>query len=646
MTVAAVAGWLAVAAGAGLLMTSAWLIGQAALRPSIAALQVSIVGVRFFSLSRSVCRYLERLTAHDATLRLLGRLRVGFYRAVEPLAPAGLEGHRQGDLLARVVADVDTLQGFYLQVLRPPLVALPSMALMAGLLGWYEPRLAGLLVLAWALVAVGIPWLTRPLGRDLGSRLIQTRAELHVLLVDQVRGIADLLVHGAADDHQRRVARCSGTLLGLRRRSADLAALHEALGGLTVQWTALAAVALAVPLVRQQVLEGPALVVIAVGVLAAFEAVLPLPDLWRTLAESRAAATRLFGIAGVDRAEVGPRSAPIGGSPGSASDEAAAAAWFEAAAAPGSDRDPHPTRPLLPAEVAPRWPVPGGSSPGPVSPPDLVLEGIGFAYPGRGPILDQVSLTVSAGQRVALVGASGSGKSTLFHLLLRFRAPARGRVLVNGQDLSERAPEAARAWFSVLSQGSHLFGATVRENLLLARPQATDEELEAACCRAGIDEVIRALPQGYDTWIGEQGVNLSAGEAQRLALARTLLQDGPILLLDEPTARLDPFSVQRVHQGLLAASAGRTTLWITHRLNGLAAVDRICVLANGRVAETGTHAELLTRPQGQYRRLWDLQRQAAVLATSPLDGVDPGGRFETDRTAPQGQQGYREDESC
>lgn len=612
MAVAAVAGWLAMAAGAGLLMTSAWLIGQAALRPSIAALQVSIVGVRFFSLSRSVCRYLERLSAHDATLRLLGRLRVGFYRAVEPLAPAGLEGHRQGDLLARAVADVDTLQGFYLQVLRPPLVALPSMVLMAGLLGWYEPRLTGLLVLAWALVAVGIPWLTRPVGRDLGSRLIQTRAELHVLLVDQVRGIADLLVHGAADDHQRRVARCSGALLGLRRRSADLAALHEALGGLTVQWAALAAVALAVPLVRQQVLEGPALVVIAIGVLASFEAVLPLADLWRALGESRAAGTRLFGIAGIDRAEAGPRTAPAGS----------------------------------PADPDPRWPVPGGRSPGPVSPPDLVLEDLGFAYPGRGPILDQVSLTVPAGQRVALVGASGCGKSTLFHLLLRFRAPDRGRILLDGQDLSERSPEAARAWFSVLGQGSHLFGATVRENLLLARPQAIDEELEAACCRAGIHAVIRDLPQGYDTWIGEQGVTLSAGEAQRLALARTLLQDGPILLLDEPTARLDPFSAQTVHQGLMAASAGRTTLWITHRLNGMAAMDRIGVLANGRVVETGTHAELLARPQGQYRRLWDLQRQAAVLATSPLDGVDLGGRFETDRTAPQGQQGHGEDGSC
>ncbi|MFH1570597.1 MAG: ABC transporter ATP-binding protein, partial [Gemmatimonadota bacterium] len=276
--------------------------------------------------------------------------------------------------------------------------------------------------------------------------------------------------------------------------------------------------------------------------------------------------------------------------------------------ADGVDAEPEVAAEL---EGPPAVPIP--LPPGPLA---LRLLEVSFRYPGPGnpAALSRVSLEVPAGGRVAVVGPSGAGKSTLVHLLLRFWECQSGRLEVGGTDLRQIPLEQLRACFGVVPQRTHLFAGTVRQNLLLARPDAPPEALEAACRAARLHEVVQALPQGYDTWLGDRGFLLSGGERQRLAVARALLRRAPVLLLDEATAHLDGRTEAELLEDVLGLAGAYTLLVISHRLAGLERMDRIYFLERGSAAESGTHAELLARPGGRYRRFYDLERQGVVIA--------------------------------
>lgn len=560
MALATLLGVATIAGSLGLMTTSAYLIAKAALRPSIAELQVAIVGVRFFGIARGLLRYLERIVAHDVTFRLLARLRTWFYAALEPLAPARLLYYRSGDLLARIVADVETLQNFYLRVLAPPLVALLVALLAAVLVGSFHPSLAGVLLAFLALTGVGLPGLTRLLGRSTGQRLVQVRAGLNNVLVDGIQGAAELLAFGQEERHLDRLRTLSRELGSLQGRMAGLGGLQSALAGLLLNLAVVATLALAIPLVRSGRLDGVYLALLALAVMAGFEAVLPLPQAFQNLESSLEAARRLLEIV---------------------------------------DTRPAVADPPLPAPLPTTF--------------DLRVEELRFAYnPGEPPALDGLNFDLPAGHRLAVVGPSGAGKTTLVHLLLRFWDYQDGRILLGGRELREYGQEELRRAIAVVSSHTHLFNATVRENLLLAHPEASQAELVAAARQAQIHDVIASLPQGYDTFIGEQGVRLSAGQRQRLAIARALLKDAPLLILDEPTAGLDALTERAVLAALQALMAGRTTLLITHRLVGLEAADEILVLHAGQVVERGCHSDLLQQG-GLYARMWALQRQVLTL---------------------------------
>ena len=550
-------GALTIGANISLLGTSAWLIAAAALQPPLGSLYVAIVGVRFFGIARAAFRYAERLVSHDVTFRVLARLRVWLYRQLEPLFPAILATHRTGDLLARIVGDVEVLENFYVRLLAPVLVAGVTAAGVGLFLAGYGSELAA--VFLGCFVAAGglLPLWMRHLGREPAREVVARRAHLSGLLVDGILGLADLLAYGRADAHAEGLAQADAAYGRAQQHLARLSAFHTGLGTLLTNLALWGLLVLAIPSVAAGRIEGVMLGALGLLTLAAFEAATPLPQAAQTWESVRTAAGRLLELA---------------------------------------DSPPPVREPAHPA------PLPQEAS--------LEVDGLTFTYPGATrPALDGVSFRVPAGKKVAIVGPSGAGKSTLAHLLLRFWDPERGEIRLGGVPLKALPSEAVRSFFVVVPQRVEVFSATLRENLLLARPEATPEELEEAVQAAGLEEVVSRLPQGYDTYLGERGGQLSAGERQRVAIAQAVLRlrEAPILLVDEPTAHLDPATEREVVASLLRLAQGRTVVWISHRLVGMEGMDEILVLDGGRIVERGTHAELLARG-GLYRRLWELQQ--------------------------------------
>jgi ATP-binding cassette subfamily C protein CydC len=539
----------AIAANIGLLGTSAYLIAQAALHPSVAALQVAIVGVRFFGIARSVLRYLERLVSHSANFRLLSELRTWFYRKLEPLAPAVLVEARRGDLLDRLVADIDGLEDFYVRVVAPPLTALLVTVGMGFFLGLPYPSLGWVLVIGLVLSGVGVPWLAAQLSRRPGAALVAARARLATGLVDAIQGLPDLLAYGRADDHFS-ILHVDGRITATAQiRLAIWGGLANSLNGLLTHLTLWLILWLAIPWVRSGGMDGVTLAVIALVTLASFEATLPLGPAAQRLEAALQSARRLFEIA---------------------------------------DARPAVVAPLQPAQ--------------PPTDAGLQIRELTFRYADSlTPALDGFSLDLPPGKRLGIIGPSGAGKSTLFNLLFRFWDYSQGSLVLGGRELREYAPEDVRRGLAVISQTPALFSGTIRSNLLLARPSASSEELERILSQVHLREWLASLPDGLDTWIGERGLQVSGGERQRLAIARALLQDAPLWLLDEPTAHLDPQTRQAVAAMLQEVTRGRSLIWITHELSELDALDEVIVLQDGRILEQGSPAALSAHP-GWYAR--------------------------------------------
>jgi ATP-binding cassette, subfamily C, bacterial CydC len=510
--------------GMGLMATAGYLISRAAERPAILSLTVAIVGVRFFGLARPVARYLERLASHDLALRVLGRVRVRVYHRIEPLAPAQLEGYRDGDLLARMVADVDGLQNLHLRAVGPPLVALLAGVVTVGGTAAFLPA-AGL-VLAAGLVAggVAVPALAGALGRRGGRRQATARGELSAELVELLRAAPELVAHGGEQAALARLRGADRALVRLARRDALVGGVADGAGLAVVGATVAGVLAVAVGASSEGHLDRVLIAMLALLALASFEAVQPLAAAARELSATLAGGRRILELADREAAIVDP------------------------------------TAPAAP----PRWPF------------AVALEGVSARYgPGERLALKGVSFRLEPGRRLALVGASGAGKTTVVNLLLRFLDPEAGRVTIAGRDLREYRQEDVRRAVAVAGQDSHVFSASIRENVRLARADASDVEVERALRRARLWPWVTGLPDGWDTDVGEDARELSGGQRQRLVVARALLVDAPVLVLDEPTAHLDPSMAQQLMCDVFAAADDRSVLLITHRPEGLDLVDEI-----------------------------------------------------------------------
>ena len=577
MLLAALLGSLTVLSGVGLMATSAYLISAAAQHPSIAVLQVAIVGVRFFGIARGIFRYLERIVAHTATFRLLTNLRSWFYNALEPLMPArlmiGKDGSREqelrsGDLLRRVVADIDILQNFYIRVVAPPVVAV-----IVGIVMWILlvfGSIFALIYIAFFLVSsVVVPLLTHLLSNRLGQQIVVTRAELHTQLLDSVQGIADLIAFGQEERQAEQIEKFNTRLNKMQMAMAYISGTQGALINLLMNMTAWAILLAAIPIVYAGQMNGVFLALLVLSALASFEIILPLPATFQQVGGSIAAAERLFEI----------------------------------------------------VDAAPAVNNPEASSPKPQG-LGISVEQLSFRYNEREAyVLRDINFSVPEGQCLALVGASGSGKSTLMHLLLRFWDYQEGQIQLGKNELKRYQQDDLYRLCSVVEQDTHLFNTTIRENLMLARPEASPEEMENAARQAQLHEFVESLPDGYDTQVGEQGLRLSGGERQRVAIARAFLKNAPILMLDEPTVNLDAISERAVLNALRELKKGRTTILVAHRLIELDMANEILVLQAGRIIERGTEHELL-QTEGQYWRMWQQQRSAHLNALTQDHGIE------------------------
>jgi ATP-binding cassette subfamily C protein CydC len=525
-------GALAVGFGVALMTTAGYLISRAAERPEILSLTVAIVAVRFFGLARPLARYLERIASHDLALRSLARIRRRFYERIEPLAPAQLEGYRRGELLGRMVGDVDALQGLYLRGLGPPLVALLTGAACVGVATAFLPAAAAVLAAGLLVGGLAVPVLALVLGRAAGRRQSAARAELTAELVQLLRGAPELVAFGREEETLARVRAADRELLSLGRRDALVSGLADALTLLVAGVTTAAVLAVAVAAHDAGALDAVLIATLTLLALSSFDVVAPLPATAREFATTVAAGRRVLELTDCE-----------------------------------------------PAVRDPAEPLPPPPSRAPVA-----LEGVTARYaPGSTAVLRGADLRLEPGRHVALVGPSGAGKTTVTNLLLRFLDPEAGRVTIAGHDVREYRQEDVRSVFALAGQNAHLFDTTIRANLQVARPGASDAELEDAMRRAGIDLWVASLPSGLDTFVGEEGMQVSGGQRQRLVVARALLADAPVLVLDEPTAHLDAATAERLMDDILEAAAGRTVLLITHRTEGLERMDEIVELRAGAV---------------------------------------------------------------
>jgi ATP-binding cassette subfamily C protein CydC len=551
-------GSVMIASSIGLFGMAAYLIAAAALGPLLVFLSIPIYLVQTMGVVRAASRYTERLVSHNTTFRLLARLRVWAYRRIEPRAPAHLLTHRSGDMLTRLVADIEELQNFYLRVVSPIIVALVISLLTFAIFSIFSATMAWVSLAFLMLAGLGVPCLSASLARGLGQQQVRARAELNIQVVDGLQGARDVLAFGRSHAHLESLVACDRALGQAQRRMARVTGLQMALGDLLMNTAMWVLLLLAIPLVATGNIDGVYLGAIGLLMLASFEAVQPLASAFQSLGHTRAAAERVFAV---------------------------------------TDAPPPVTESTRPQAV----PVqPAGYS--------LSFEHVSFAYQtGEREVLSDISFELRPGSRVAIVGPSGAGKSTLARLALRFWDPESGAICLNGQDIRDLRLRDLHDQFAVVTQDTSLFNDTLRANLLLARPQASEAEIEAVVEQAQLTEFVRQLPQGLKTRVGEQGLRLSGGERQRLAIARAFLKNAPILILDEATANLDPLIERALLDTLPNLARGHTTLHITHRLLDMEQMDEILVLYRGRIVERGTHDELLATGK-LYRQLFDTQQ--------------------------------------
>lgn len=552
-------------AGIGLLSLSGWFLSATAVAGlTLVSAQVfnfftPAGGVRFLSIARTASRYGERLATHEATFKLLTELRVWAWRKLFPLSAKNLQGLRRADMLNRLVADIDTLDHLYLRLLTPMAASLLMTGLLYLFLAWFDAKLALSLCLFLILVWLLLPLLFYRLGHEPSRNMLETKRQYRVLLLDILQGQAELSLFGANARYRQKLDDAEQALFASQTAMANITALSQAMLIIATGSALIMMLFLAANGVGDAVPPGPMFALMVFATMACVEMMMPIAGAFQHLSGCVLAATRIN--------EITEQQSDI---------------RFSA------DTDLKATS--------------GG----------LLIHDIYFGYHENQRVLQGLSLEIKPGQKVALLGATGCGKSSLLSLITREWQAQSGQIYLDGHQLSDYSEAALRSAMTVVSQRIYLYAGTLRENLAIALPvqvgqkrTANDERFIDVLQQVGLGDLLKG-DKPLDMWIGEGGRQLSGGEQRRIGVARALLRDAPLLLLDEPTEGLDKRTEREILSLLFEFAKDKTLLMINHRLTAMAKIDQIHLMAEGKIMASGNHQSLLKECasyQALYRRL-------------------------------------------
>lgn len=555
MLLAALLGFFTVGSGIGLMMTSSYLIAKAALQTPIYQLQVAIVGVRFFGISRGIFRYLERYISHNVTFKLLAKFRVWFFKSLIPLVPSKTIDLSSGDLLSRSIEDIESIEHIFVRVISPPFIFVATSVLMFGLLSIFSLTYSLIFIFMFFTSAMGIPLLTFLLSNKTGKEIISLKSKLKEFSIDNIQGLSELIFYNQKENLINDFDLLNNKLIKAETRMNNIQSLHESLTGLMMNLTVIVMLLTAIPDVTNGILEGVYLSVISIGIMASFEAVAQIPQAFQYLGKSTEAGNRLFKITETS-----------------------------------NQRLDQNTVTEFPSDY------------------NLRLDNISFSYNTKTNALANISFSVNPGEKVAIVGASGAGKSTLVNILTKLWDYNSGDIFLGSLNYKNISDDRIRNIISVVPQKVHLFTGTIKENLLVAKPDATDDELMLALSKVNLETLVNSLPEKLNTNIGELGKKLSGGESKRLTIARALLKNSQIIIFDEINSHVDNLTEKKILETVSKIPKDKSILFITHRIVQMEMFDRIIVFSNGKIVESGLHQELLEQ-DGYYKKLIDFQNQ-------------------------------------
>ncbi len=534
-------------ASISLLTLSGWFITSSAIAGLLAPDGVAIAfnfmqpaaEIRALAIIRTVGRYAERVVTHEVTFRILADCRCWFFEKLIPLAPGRLAMQRSADLLAGITQDIDTLDALYLRLCSPLLIALIGGGAVVIFISSYSIQIGLLVLIMLLLTAVFLPWLFSHLGRHSAREIVAQTATFKIAQIEILQGLADLLAFNAYSRYRDRIMTVSEQILDTQSKNNRFSAFSSAITVFVSQMTVLIAIVIGAVLFHQDLVSGPVLAMLSFSVFAVFELVNPLASSIQLLAKTQAAASRVLGITNLGSVI---------------------------------------TEPLQTIDI----PCSG----------DLKINNLSFRYSEQTDwVLKQIDLNIPQGSKIAIIGNSGSGKTTLLQLLMRFYDPQQGCINYAGIDFKYFSSDQLMTRFSVLSQNVQLFSATIKENVLIAKPTASESEILQAIKMAGLQKFIHQLPEGLNTWVGENGAKVSSGEGRRIALARVYLKNTPILLLDEPTEGLDKETEDEVLNTLEQIARNKTLIMVTHKEAGLRLVDKVFSINNGYLKQSISHAQ-------------------------------------------------------
>lgn len=550
MLFASLLSFLTIGSGIGLMITSAYIIASAALQTPIFKLQVAIVGVRFFGIARGVFRYLERYISHNVTFKLLARFRIWFFKSLEPLIPSKSIDYSSGDLLSRSIDDVESLEHIFVRVISPPFVFLGISCFMFFFLLMFNIKYSILFITFYLVSGILIPLLTFWLSNKPGKSLVSLRSKLEELSVDYFQGVRELLVYDLYNNWKRELLTVHNEIIKNEYRMNFIQNLHQILITLLMNFTVAMMLLEAIPDVSIGKLDGVQLSVIIIGIMASFEIIYQMPLAFQYLNKSLESAERLFSIIELNEIE---------------------------------------------SQINHTFNI--------VTENDFTLKicDLKFSYDRKKPVLNKINFEIKPKHKLAIVGPSGSGKSTLAWILSGLFPFDAGKIVIGQYFRKNEFSPTLKEIVSLVPQKIHLFSGTIRENLLVAKPDATEDELFWAIKQADLLEFIEKQPKKLDSYILELGNNLSGGEIKKIGIARALLKNSPLIVFDEVTSHLDLQSELNIFNTMIEIAKSRSILFITHRLTWIEIFDEIIVLVNGEIVEKGNHKELINKKRYYYR---------------------------------------------